>query len=68
MIIIGIILIIAGIASAIHGNTLNNNFEAQLLYALEKGEINPGNTWIYIGIAVAIIGLILLLIGIFFTD
>lgn len=64
MIILGIIALIAGIASAIYGNAQNNDLEAQLKSALEDGTTNPGDTFLYIGIAVAVVGAILLIVGI----
>lgn len=64
MVIIGIIALIAGVGLAIYGNSLNNNVEAQIESLFSAGQVNPGNTWLYIGIAVGVIGLILLVVGI----
>lgn len=63
MIIGGIILLIAGIASAVYGNSLNNDISSQLKSVFSSGQANPGNVWLYLGIAVAVVGLVLLIAG-----
>jgi len=63
MTILGILALIAGIACAVYGNSLNNDLGAQLESLLSKGSSNPGDTFLYIGIAVAVVGLILLIVG-----
>ena len=63
MIICGIILLIAGIASAVHGNTLNNSVASQLQSVFSSGQANPGNVWLYLGIAAAVVGLVLFIAG-----
>ena len=55
----GVIMIIAGIISAIYGSSLNNDIEAQLYSALTDGRMNPGNIWLYGGIAILVIGIII---------
>lgn len=61
--ILGIIALVAGIGCAIYGNTLNNSAEAQLESLFTKGSVNPGNTYLYIGIGVAVLGLIIILVN-----
>ena len=64
MLILGIIALLAGAGVAIYGNMLNNDAEAQLKYLLETGKTNPGDMWLYIGIAVAVIGLVITIVSI----
>ena len=45
------------------GNAQNNDMEAQLESIFSNGTSNPGDTFLYIGIAVAVVGLILLIVG-----
>lgn len=61
--IAGIVFFIAGVISAIYGNNLNNDMDARLRSLFEAGKRNPGNMWIYIGIAIAIVGLVMFLTG-----
>ncbi|MBO4467674.1 MAG: DUF3185 family protein [Clostridia bacterium] len=63
MIIIGAIMMVVGVALAIYGNSLNNDVGSQLQSVLESGKTNPGNTFLYIGIALGVVGLILLIAG-----
>ena len=55
---------IAGIGSAIYGSSLNNDIEAQLESVFSNGSANPGDTWLYVGIAAAVIGLVLVVVSI----
>lgn len=64
MIIFGILSLIAGVVCALYGNTLNNDLETQLESILSNGVSNPGNVYLYIGIAVAVLGLVLLVAGV----
>ena len=52
-----------GVALAVMGNAQNNDMEAQLESIFSNGTSNPGDTFLYIGIAVAVVGLILLIVG-----
>lgn len=61
--ILGIIGLLAGVAMALYGNSLNNSIEAQLSSLFSSGAVNPGNTWLYGGIALAVVGGILLIVG-----
>ena len=61
--ILGILSLIAGVAMAIYGNNLNSSFEAQLSSFFNNGTVNPGNTFLYGGIALAVVGCILLIVG-----
>ncbi len=63
MTILGVILLIAGVISAVYGGILNNSIEAQLESLLTKGSANPGSVWLYVGIAAAVIGVILIVVG-----
>lgn len=62
--IFGIILMICGIGSSIYGSMLNNDFDSQIRSAFMNGYTNPGSMWLYIGITVAVIGLVLFIVGI----
>ena len=64
MIVLGVLALIAGVAMALIGNAQNNSISAQLGSLLNNGTANPGNTLLYIGIAVAVVGVILLIAGI----
>ena len=61
--ILGLISLLAGIALALYGNSLNNSVSAQLNSLFSSGNVNPGNIWLYGGVALAVIGLVLLVIG-----
>ena len=63
MLIVGIIMLVAGIASAIYGSSLNNSLEAQFESMLKNGSANPGNVWLYLGIGVAVVGVILIIVN-----
>lgn len=65
MIILGFLLLALGTGSAIYGDTLNNDVRTQIASIFSEGYSNPGNQYIYLGIAVAIIGVILLASGLF---
>lgn len=59
-----ICMLIVGVVLAVFGNQQNNDLEAQLSSLWNNGTANPGDLWIYVGIAVAIVGLVLTVIGI----
>lgn len=63
MSIIGSLIIVLGIISAVYGNYLNNDFGTQLNNLFETGRTNPGDVFMIIGIGVGVVGLILLVIG-----
>ena len=60
---IGIFALILGVVLAVMGRAQNNDMEAQLESLFDNGTANPGDTFLYIGIAVAVVGLILLIVG-----
>lgn len=62
MLIFGFLLIVLGAAVAIYGNDLNNDIGRQLESILRNGQINSGDVAIYIGIALATIGVLLIII------
>lgn len=59
--IIGIILLLGGIASAIYGSHLNNDLESQMESFFTSGAANPGDIWLYAGIGVAVLGVIIVI-------
>ena len=63
MVIIGVILMVLGVGSAVFGFMQNNSIEAQLTSIFGSGRANPGTTWIVIGIAALVIGIVLMIIG-----
>ena len=63
MIIIGVIMLIAGISSYIYGNQMNNSIEMQVKSLLNSGTTNPGSIFVTIGIILAVIGVILIVVG-----
>lgn len=63
MTIAGIILALLGAVSCVYGITQNNSFESQLGSLLSSGSTNPGTTFIVIGAVAAVIGIVLLIIG-----
>lgn len=63
MVIIGVILMVLGVGSAVFGFMQNNSLEAQLTSIFSSGRANPGTTWIVIGIAALVVGIILMIIG-----
>ena len=62
MIIIGLILIVAGVISAIYGSNLNNSISAQLTSLFSTGSTNPGTMFIVLGVIGMVVGLILILV------
>ena len=54
--ILGIILLILGVACAGYGYLQNNSIEAQLSSLLSTGTTNPGTIYIIIGAVVAVVG------------
>ena len=63
MIIFGIVIVILGVVSAVYGNHLNNDFEVQLENLFETGTTDPGDIFMFVGIAAAVVGLILFVMG-----
>lgn len=63
MIIAGIVLIIVGTVSIVYGVLQNDSIEVQLESIWESGTKDPGNLWIIIGAAIAILGIVLLIVG-----
>ncbi|MCL2138037.1 MAG: DUF3185 family protein [Treponema sp.] len=63
MILFGVILSIAGIASLIWGIYANNSLEQQFSSVMSGGSGNPGTIFIIIGAVVLVIGIVLLIMG-----
>lgn len=63
-IIYGVCALAVGFVLALYGNYQNNDLEAQLSSLWYNGTANPGDVWLYAGIAVAVVGLVVLIIGI----
>ena len=59
--IIGTILLLAGVASLVFGYMQNNSLDAQLNSLLSSGSTNPGTIFIIVGVVLAALGLILIL-------
>ncbi|OUN99633.1 hypothetical protein B5F98_00170 [Pseudoflavonifractor sp. An44] len=56
---LGVVLIILGLVCAGYGYTQNNTLEAQISSLLQSGATNPGTIFIFLGIGVAIVGVLL---------
>ena len=65
MIGLGFLILFIGVVFVGYGNQLNNDIETQMDSLFEKGTTNTGDNYIVIGIFIGIIGLILLIYGIF---
>lgn len=63
MTIAGVILAILGAAGCVYGITQNNSFESQLGSFLSSGRTNPGTAFIVVGAIVAVVGIVLLIMG-----
>ena len=63
MTISGIILGILGAVGVFYGVSMNNDMEAQLEYFFTYGKKNPGNGWIIIGAALAVIGVLMIILS-----
>ena len=63
LLIFGIIATVCGFASVIYGNYMNNDFSSQLAHY--GSSMEPGALWIIIGIAAIVIGVILIICGIY---
>lgn len=61
MLILGIILIIAGAASYIYGNNMNNSLESQFSSLMSSGTVDPGSKWITLGVIAAVIGVLVII-------
>ena len=59
----GIFMLIMGVLSAIFGSAMNNDVDLQMEALFEHGTTNPGDPFVYIGVVVATIGLILFITG-----
>ena len=64
MCIIGILLLIVGVAGCIYGYILNNSWEAQLVSLLEYGYLDPGTIFIIIGVLCAVLGVVFIILGV----
>lgn len=62
MIILSVILMLAGAASAVFGIIQNNDMELQMESIFSDGVANPGTVWIVVGAVALIVGIILLII------
>ncbi|MGI6192982.1 MAG: DUF3185 family protein [Christensenellales bacterium] len=63
MFIAGIVLAVLGGISAIIGFVQNNSLEAQVASMFTRGVVNPGTTWIIIGVIAVVIGIVLMVLG-----
>ena len=63
MTVFGIIFLLAGIAAAFYGTMLNNDIESQMESIFRDGQTDPGNIFLFVGIAVALIGLLMFIKG-----
>lgn len=63
MFIFGIILAVLGAGPLIFGFVQNNSLEAQFTSFISSGTVNPGTTWIIIGVIAVILGIVLMGIG-----
>lgn len=63
MIILGIIMLVAGVASYVYGYQMNNSIEMQFKSLFNNGTTNPGAIFVTVGIVVAVIGVILIVVG-----
>lgn len=61
--VFGVLFVIAGLISTIYGYYLNNSFEAQLSYLWNTGRTNPGTIFIVVGIAAAILGIVIAILS-----
>lgn len=59
--VVGIILLILGIAGCVYGYYLNNDLEAQFFSVWEHGHANPGNIYLIAGGVVAVIGIAIII-------
>lgn len=64
MVIIGVLMILAGLGAVGLGDSMNHDAEAQIRSVLSEGRTDPGNGLIGIGVFLIIIGVILLIAGI----
>lgn len=55
MLILGVIILIAAIASILYGNHLNTSFAVRFENIFENGEGATGTVWVVIGIILAVI-------------
>jgi len=63
MTILGAILVLVGLGSAIYGVAQNNDVEAQVMSVFSSGSMNPGAMWIIGGCVAMAIGIVLVFIN-----
>lgn len=59
--LLGLLFSCGGIGSIIYGNNMNNSVEAQWDSFWNNGSTDPGTTWIIIGAAAVVVGIIMLM-------
>lgn len=64
MLAAGIVFIILGIISAVVGNSMNNNMDMQFESFFENGQVDPGDIFLYLGLGLILLGIILVIAGI----
>lgn len=64
MIVLGIVFLLVGGLLIIGGINVNNDLEAQIDSFFNNGTTDPGSSIIVIGVFTAVVGLIMLMVGI----
>jgi len=63
MLVFGALLSVGGFAAMIYGDSVNNDFSAQLRYYLNGGSGGPGDIWTMLGGFGILVGIVLLICG-----
>ena len=63
MFLLGILLVLSGLACAGYGFMQNNSLEAQFTSILSSGTANPGTIFIIIGVILLVVGILFCLSG-----
>lgn len=63
MFLLGILLVLGGLACAGYGFMQNNSLEAQFTSILSSGTANPGTIFIIIGVILLVVGILFCLSG-----
>ena len=63
MFLLGILLVLVGLACAGYGFMQNNSLEAQFTSILSSGTANPGTIFIIIGVILLVVGILFCLSG-----
>ncbi len=60
--IVGLVLLYFGFGSIIYGTYINTNLGALFIQAIQGNGPHPGNTWLFVGVGLVVLGTAVLII------